>query len=157
LRFVENASTKISLLPGRAVHRIERESNQWMLVANQRASNHDEIVRADVVIWATGFRKAQMDFLEPLRPRLTRENDEFRIDSDFAAVWDGPEDRHIFLLNAARHQRGLSDPNLSLTAWRSQRVIDRIRAVRGARAPQLPSFIAWSPEGSPAPAERKIV
>lgn len=157
LRFIDNTLPAVSLMPSRTVRQISRDSNQWILVANHSPNNHQEIVRADVVIWATGFRTARMDFLAPLQPRFEREEDEYRIDADFAVVWDGPADRRIFLLNAARHQRGLADPNLSLTAWRSQRVIDRIRGVRRARAPQLPSFIAWSPTASSASAERNVV
>ena len=51
--------------------------------------------------------------------------------------------------NAARGQRGLADPNLSLNAWRSQRIADRIGTV--ASNEQLASFIEWSskpPAGS---------
>jgi lysine N6-hydroxylase len=82
-----------------------------------------------------------MDFLAPLAHRLEREGDEYRIDESFAVLWDGPPDRNIFVQNGARQQRGLADPNLSLVAWRAQRIVDRLRGVRTER--QTPSFIEW--------------
>ena len=81
------------------------------------------------------------------RSRLEREGDEYKIDSNFAVQWDGPADHNIFLQNAARGQRGLADPNLSLIAWRSQRILDRLRGVRTEH--QLNSFIEWSAKLSP--------
>jgi lysine N6-hydroxylase len=39
--------------------------------------------------------------------------------SDFSIEWDGPPGLHIYAQNAARHMRGVADPNLSLMAWRS--------------------------------------
>ena len=92
--------------------------------------------------WATGFRTARMDFLEPIDHRLEREGDEYKIDNSFAVQWDGPPDHNIFMQNAARQQRGLPDANLSLIAWRSQRILDRIRGVRTEH--QKASFIEWS-------------
>jgi hypothetical protein len=89
------------------------------------------------VVWATGFRPCPKHFLDPIANRLEREGDEHRIDEDFSVQWDGPADRRIFMLNAARRQRGLPDPNLSLLAWRSQRVVDRMRGVRALTAPQV--------------------
>ena len=99
-------------------------------------------LEVDVIVWATGFRPARTDFLAPIADRLEREGDELRIDEDFAVRWDGPPDRRIFVMNAARGQRGLADMNLSLVAWRSQRIVDRLRGVRSRD--QLPSFIGWS-------------
>ncbi|MBV9026347.1 MAG: SidA/IucD/PvdA family monooxygenase [Streptomycetaceae bacterium] len=106
-----------------------------------------ELFEADAVIWATGFWPTQMDFLEPIADRLERDGDELRIDEDYAVCWDGPDDCRIFLQNAARGQRGLADPNLSLNAWRSQRIADRLCGVRSDE--QLPSFIEWATKAAP--------
>ena len=100
-----------------------------------------ENVELDVVIWATGFRPTPLNFLNPIESRLERTGDEYKIDENFAIQWDGPADRNIFIQNAAREQRGLADPNLSLNAWRSQRILDRLRGVRTDQ--QQNSFIEW--------------
>jgi lysine N6-hydroxylase len=147
-RFVGGQSDLIGLYPNREVRRLDRgAAGQWVLgMAN---ANHDvlERVEADVLIWATGFRQRPMPFLDPIAHRMQREGEEYLIDSDFAVRWDGPENRSIFMHNAAPNQRGLADRNLSLVAWRSQRIIKRMLGLKGTD--QLPSFIDWSmTEGS---------
>jgi lysine N6-hydroxylase len=118
------------------------EANGWRMTLVNNNIGAVESLDTDVIVWATGFRSGSMDFLEPIAGRLAREGEEFRIDQDFAIQWDGPSNRCLFMQNGARQQRGLADPNLSLVAWRSQRIIDRMRGVRTEN--QLASFIDWS-------------
>lgn len=155
MRFLEDNSQTVVLMPGRTVQWAGRDREHWTLFSSNGASGDREISHADVVIWATGFHTGRMDFLAPLKNRLGREGDEFEIDDDFAVQWDGPPHRCIFMFNAVRRQRGLPDPNLSLTAWRAQRAIDRIRGI--ASAQQLPSFVTWCSTSRPALTDRKVV
>jgi lysine N6-hydroxylase len=150
-RFVNGVPDLVAMHPNREVTHVTGSDGGWdltLLSCDQAGmASHVEV---DVVVWATGFRRARMEFLGSLADRIEREGEEYRVDEDFAARWDGPPDRRIFLLNAARQQRGLADMNLSLIAWRSQRIVDRLR---GVRAPdQVPSFIEWAADG----AEREI-
>jgi lysine N6-hydroxylase len=141
-RFVEGSPDLIALYPGSEVVEVTGGGStaRWDLtLAN---NGHRHILDLDVVIWATGFRTARMDFLAPIEHRLAREGTEYKIDESFAVQWDGPGDHHLFMQNAARQQRGLADANLSLVAWRSQRILDRLRGERTER--QLSSFIEWS-------------
>ncbi|MCX5011187.1 MULTISPECIES: lysine N(6)-hydroxylase/L-ornithine N(5)-oxygenase family protein [unclassified Streptomyces] len=153
-RFVEGNSDLVGLHPNRDVVAVEESPvGGWDLTVrhNDEPGAPAEHFDADVVVWATGFRPARMDFLAPIADRLERDGDELRIDEDFAVRWDGPADRSIFVQNAARGQRGLADPNLSLNAWRSRRIADRLCGVRTDE--QLASFIEWSaksPEASAA-------
>jgi lysine N6-hydroxylase len=155
LQFIEDALPVVSLMPGRTVISVSGGPGAWTLVTTHHDSGAREVVRADIVIWATGIRPAPRDFLAPIAGRMEREGDEFRIDDEFAVKWDGPADRKIFILNAARNQRGLADPNLSLMAWRSQRIIDRMAGVRGHALQQHPSFVSWAQAGSLASTERE--
>lgn len=142
-RFIHRETDLVALYPNREVIEVAPGDDGWALTL--RNSNHPDVlgqVDADVVVWATGFRTVHPEFLAPIDDRLEREGDEYRIDRDFAICWDGPADRSIFLQNAALGQRGLADKNLSLIAWRSQRIVDRLRGVRSDEP--LPSFIEWS-------------
>jgi lysine N6-hydroxylase len=143
-RFIDGAADLVALYPNRRVAGVSSTSpGGWTLALEHNDHGDiDERIDAEVVVWATGFRPASMDFLAPIEHRLEREGGEFRIDEDFAVTWDGPADRRIFLQNAARGQRGLADPNLSLVAWRSQRIADRLSRVRGNE--QLAGFIDWA-------------
>jgi lysine N6-hydroxylase len=142
-RFINGYDDLVALYPNRAVTSVSRApGGAWLLtLAHNDHPGITETTELDIVIWATGFAPAPTDFLEPINGRLDREGDEYKIDSSFAVQWDGPADRNIFVQNAVRGQRGLADPNLSLNAWRSQRILDRIRGVRTER--QLNSFIEW--------------
>lgn len=150
-RFVHGAVDLFALYPNREVLQVTGDAHDgWKLaVAHNDLTGVTEELDVDVIVWATGFRPARMDFLAPIAHRMEREGDEYRIDESFAVVWDGPPDRNIFVQNAARQQRGLADPNLSLMAWRAQRIVDRIRGVNTEN--QTPSFIEWSAKQVIAP------
>ncbi|HEY3606283.1 MAG TPA: SidA/IucD/PvdA family monooxygenase [Pseudonocardiaceae bacterium] len=153
LRFIDGAEDLVTLLPHREVVRVRRSDDgcEVELAAGDRVDRID----CDVIIWATGFRAAPMDFLDPIRTRLCREGNEFRIDADFAVQWDGPADHNIFVHNAAEQQRGLADRNLSLIAWRSQRIVNRLRGVRGTD--QLPSFLDWAATTNAEPVAASVL
>jgi lysine N6-hydroxylase len=157
LRFVDPGLPAVTLVPCRTVSGISREAGAWALAALHDGHSARETVRADIVVWATGFRPSRTDFLNPIAGRMEREEGEFRLDDDFAVKWDGPKDRSVFMFNAARRQRGLADPNLSLIAWRSERVIDRIRGVASRARRQHPSFVSWGPLGILAQTEVEAV
>jgi lysine N6-hydroxylase len=144
--FIDGAIDMCALLPAREVTKVSSAGNGWVLtVAHRDAPGRVERVKADVIIWATGFRPARTDFLAPIADRLEREGSEYRIDDHFAVQWDGPPDHHVFVQNGARQQRGVADPNLSLIAWRSQRIVDRLRGVFSDR--QASSLVEWAPQG----------
>ncbi len=104
---------------------------------------HTEHLELDALILATGFKPHPMTFLKPLHHRLhTTPEGEYHIDNHYAAHWNGPENNNIYLQNATRQQRGLADPNLSLLAWRSQRILDKLTNTH--TTPQQPSFIEWT-------------
>jgi lysine N6-hydroxylase len=130
------------LYPNRTVTQVPGRDQLDITLTHNDVPDAIEHIETDVIIWATGFQPTRMDFLAPIAHRLEREGDELKIDESFAVQWDGPADRNIFVQNASRKQRGLADPNLSLVAWRAQRIVDRIRGVRTEN--ETPSFIEWS-------------
>jgi lysine N6-hydroxylase len=148
-RFIDGEVDLVALYPNRAVTTVRRGVDGWELeLANADHPGTRGRVEADVVVWATGQRHAPLDLLQPIAHRFERAGGEYRIDRDFAVCWDGPEDRNVFLLNAALGQRGLADKNLSLNAWRSRRVIDRLLGTSSDEP--RPGFIEWSSKYAPA-------
>lgn len=150
IQFIDGEGHRFGLMPNRTVIAADPIDGGWELALRHNdEADQVQCVPVDRVVWATGFRPAPKTFLEPLLDRMVVENGEFRLDDDFAAVWDGPPDRNIFMQNAARGQRGLPDVNLSLNAWRARRIVDRLRGRRSAEP--VASFIEWSAkqEGTP--------
>ncbi|MBV8463649.1 MAG: SidA/IucD/PvdA family monooxygenase, partial [Acidimicrobiales bacterium] len=144
LRFLEDSSDLFTLYPNREVTGITGNDAEGYRLGVQHNFHFDSLEELDfdVVIWATGYRQADMSFLRPLAGRLVRQEGEYKIDDSYSACWDGPAQNHLFIQNAARQQRGLADPNLSLLAWRSQRIVDRMTGSQSA--PQMASFIEWA-------------
>ncbi|NLU80643.1 SidA/IucD/PvdA family monooxygenase [Micromonospora sp. HNM0581] len=143
-RFIDKREGLADLYPNRSVTQVTPVGNGWRItMAHNDLPGTVEELEADVIIWATGVAPTPMNFLGPIADRLQVEDGEIKINEDFGVVWDGPSDRGIFLQNAARKQRGLADPNLSLMAWRSQRIADRLRGAKSTSP--LPSFLEWSP------------
>lgn len=144
-KFVYGLPDLVSLLPNREVTHESSNDGAWRLCLQHRDHDAMETVDADVVIWATGYEDNQMGFMERIAGRIDRVGQEFKVDGNFAASWDGPSDRCIFIQNASHVQRGLADPNLSLLAWRSERIIERLTGVPHPNL-QIPSMITWAPK-----------
>ncbi|HVH65256.1 MAG TPA: SidA/IucD/PvdA family monooxygenase [Candidatus Acidoferrum sp.] len=114
----ESRNRFVRLMPGQEVVDIRRGSlgcdiglrSRWG--ANQR-------VRAEVVVLGTGFVYELPHAMQPLADRLHWDRDGFPVRDDFSIEWDGPPGLRIYAQDAARHMRGVADPNLSLMAWRS--------------------------------------
>lgn len=83
-------------------------------------------VSADVVVFCTGYRGGMPDYLADLDPKPHRDGDLLSVGRDYRLAWAGPESLSIYVQNAAEHSHGIADPNLSLSAWRSARIINSI-------------------------------
>ncbi|MDC0773773.1 lysine N(6)-hydroxylase/L-ornithine N(5)-oxygenase family protein [Streptomyces sp. HD] len=144
-RFMDGEQGLVALYPDRTVTKVSWGGDGWEITVEPGDRPHAvERLTADVIVWATGFRPARPGLLAPLAHRLEWEEEEIRVDQDFAACWDGPPDHSIFVQNGVRRQRGLADPNLSLIAWRSRRILDRILGVK--TEDPCDSFLNWSTE-----------
>lgn len=130
--------------------------NGWTLYCKKGDAEEVKRFQADIVIFATGFDARPPQFLEPLMPRLETQGDAFAINEDFSVKWDGPADNRIYLQNAARHVRGVADPNLSLIAWRSAKIINSLTGRKVYNIDNEGSVFHWLEE-APAPAMDQAV
>ena len=101
-------------------------SNGWNLICTDKTNGKLISMEADVVILATGFQYLIPDFIEPLQHQLNIENGHFQVRPDFSIEWDGPDENRIYIQNGAKHIRGVADPNLSLTACRSAKIVNSL-------------------------------
>ncbi|MFE7130843.1 lysine N(6)-hydroxylase/L-ornithine N(5)-oxygenase family protein [Streptomyces sp. NPDC057638] len=152
-RFVARSPGLVRLCPNREITGVRRAGAAWELtVVDNDRPGLPAYVTADVIVWSTGFRTGRLDLLAPVADRLAWADGEYQVDRDFAVCWDGPADRSVFIQNGAPAQRGLADKNLSLLAWRSQRIADRLLGVQ--REEQLPAFVDWTNADGPAAADK---
>ena len=118
LEFLEPAGRRVRLLPGNEVVGMQHGSSGCDLNLRDRWGA-SRTVRADVIVLGTGYNYALPEAMQPLANQLSWDRDGFPVRADFSIEWDGPPDLRIYAQDAARHMRGIADPNLSLMAWRS--------------------------------------
>lgn len=102
-----------------------------------------------IVVLCTGYQYKFPSILEnACRGRLDFQN--FETDSGFRLIWDGPEDRPIYLLNSGSQNCGVADRDLSLMAWRAASVVNSLLDYAAYQTiPSTPSMFAL-PEASPS-------
>lgn len=119
-------SRNASLLPSRSVTDLQARGHAWALHLAHHLDRGSDIIDCDVVIFATGYRTGLPGMLTPLLPRLAlRDEQQFQVRNDFTLEWDGPKENNIFAVNASMHTHGIAEPQLSLMAWRSARILNR--------------------------------
>lgn len=138
LDLVTGAPVRHRLLAGRRVVDLTRDGGRLTAILHDEDGNRVECCTADVVVFCTGYRSSLPEFLEPLRPKLVDERG-MQIERDYSLVWDGPNDLRIYVQNAAEATHGIADPNLSLAAWRSARIVN---SIAGREIYQLGHFSA---------------
>lgn len=116
-----------ALLPYRDAIALDGGSGAYRLTLRNGFDGGIETIDGAVLILATGYRIALPACLDPLRPRLSLDDDRrFVMGRDYCVTWDGPDDRRIFAQNVGRQTLGIADPQLSLMAWRSARIVNAL-------------------------------
>lgn len=101
-----------------------------------------------LVICATGYRSQLPDYLAPLRGRIVDGDGALRVRRDYSLEWDGPPGLNIYVQNAAEDTHGIADPNLSLAAWRSARIVNAICGRDAYPIEGEVSAISWNGAGA---------
>ncbi len=87
--------------------------------------------------------------MAPLRARLDEGvSGAYRLDTNFRACWDGPADRGIFVQNAGRIDLGIFEPQLSLMAWRSAKIVNALLGQDVFDLEQNPPIVDWLANGT---------
>lgn len=117
----------VRLLPHRTVTHMSNESDGFRLAANNALGQNLETHHADVVILATGFEAPYPACLRDILPLLDMDEDNrYQMSADFELKWEGQHNNKIFAVNAGMHSHGIAEPQLSLMAWRSARIINSL-------------------------------
>jgi lysine N6-hydroxylase len=144
LRFVENRDPRaVRLLADHALDGLHPSPRGGFTLELRSASGRLRAEEVDLVVLATGYAWELPPCLEPLRPHLRFAGGEPELGDDFSLAWDGPPGARIFAQNTARVQRGVADPNLSLLAWRSARIINELEGRLVYDCAPTESIIDW--------------
>ncbi|ELM9132782.1 TPA: NADPH-dependent L-lysine N(6)-monooxygenase, partial [Escherichia coli] len=134
----------IRLLPSRSVTTLESSGPGWKLLMEHHLDQGRESLESDVVIFATGYRSALPQILPSLMPLITmHDKNTFKVRDDFTLEWSGPKENNIFVVNASMQTHGIAEPQLSLMAWRSARILNRVMGRDLFDLSMPPALIQW--------------
>lgn len=131
------------LVPCRRVVDVRRLAGALAVTLHDEDRGATQRCVVDTVVFCTGYRSAFPDFLEPLRDRLTDADGRLRVGADYSLDWDGPAGLRIYVQNFAESTHGIADPNLSLAAFRSARVLNSIATREIYRVDQAQATTDW--------------
>lgn len=115
----------LQLLPYRRVENLIKGENQYHLVIRNGFNRQMEELKADVVIFCTGFRSHLPAFLDDLKKSLPIDpQGRLTLNSNFALDWEHSPQNKIYAVNFSRHGHGISEPQTSLMAWRSALIVN---------------------------------
>lgn len=127
--FLNGSGRCCSLYPrNELVDMAQSGHGEWSLTLRDVFNGVVTTVEADVVILATGSVYKPLPALNPIMDRLACGDHGFIVQDDYSIKWDGPPSLKIYIQNGARHSRGVADPNLSLMAWRSAKIVNSLAA-----------------------------
>ncbi|CAI0804956.1 lysine N(6)-hydroxylase/L-ornithine N(5)-oxygenase family protein [Serratia quinivorans] len=137
----------VRLLPSRTVTTLNAQDNFYRLETQHHLDQGRETLDADVVIFATGYEQPRPAFLASLADRvLTDADGQYRIAADFTLEREAGHENALFAVNASMHHHGIADPQLSLVAWRSARILNRVLGENKFDLSTAPAMIQWRSE-----------
>lgn len=143
LRYVTGMSCNLQLRPARALIAVTRRGNSWSLTLGHQQRQTHETVDADIVVLCTGYVYGMPACLDAIADRIDRCEDGYNVNPDYSIRWDGPADCRIFVQNAAKHQRGIADPNLGLIPWRCAQIINSVAGSQLYDVDEAAPFVHW--------------
>jgi lysine N6-hydroxylase len=119
LEFLDGGQTECHLWPGREFTALSRNGDSWVVEAFDMSGNRLQTAHVDVLVLCTGARTALPPCMAGLADRLVDGSGKLRFNPDYSVVTDIAPRNRIYIQNFDRTVFGISDPNLSLMAWRS--------------------------------------
>ncbi|MBY5360101.1 lysine N(6)-hydroxylase/L-ornithine N(5)-oxygenase family protein [Rhizobium leguminosarum] len=151
LRYLEPSTLNASLAPNRDVIQMERNGNAYRLIVRNQFDGGVEVLHADAVVLATGYRFRLPDALGSLGDRITLDRNGYPLlNDDYTMQWTGPRASRLFAQNAGRYSHGIADSQLSLMAWRSATIVNSLLGRQHFDAEPDNGQLVWATETASA-------
>jgi lysine N6-hydroxylase len=142
------AGPRHTILPDREMRLLQRSGAGFHVEAHNAFSGRDEVLSADTVILATGYRYRLPACLAPLAERFEKDAEGApRLDTDYSVRWDGPPGHRLYMQNAGHRSHGIADAQLSLAAWRAAVICNGVAGREVYRVAAQPALLRWASEG----------
>ncbi|RFB83238.1 lysine 6-monooxygenase [Rhizobium leguminosarum bv. trifolii] len=151
LRYLDPGTLNASLSPSRDVIQMERNGNAYRLIVRNQFDGGIEVLHADAVVLATGYRFRLPDALASLGERITLDRNGYpMLNDDYTMQWTGPRANRLLAQNAGRYSHGIADSQLSLMAWRSATIVNTLLGRQHFDAEPDNAQLAWATETASA-------
>lgn len=119
--------TKIRILTNRALVHMEKHQDLYGLTLLNQLNDSRETFDTDIVVLATGFTNTLPPILDSIKDYLPiMDRGGLHLNHDFTVPWEFDHSNHIFALNFGRYSMGISEPQTSLMAWRSAKILNTL-------------------------------
>lgn len=139
---MQGNSSVINLVPSSFLEGVT-SVNDKVRLEYRYSTGESAALTSDYVVLATGYKPSTYDFLKPMNRLLLRGESGYLIDKDYSIKMNRGIRGRVYLQNGAKHTHGISDPNLSLLAWRSANIINSIAGRSIFEIGTAESFISW--------------
>lgn len=141
---VNNEEKWVRLLPHRTMTQLLSHKKGYELFLENGLADHQERLDADIIILATGYESRTPGCLDGLRPLLNIDGESrFPLNQYFEVDWVHSDTNRIFAVNAGMHSHGIAEPQLSLMAWRSAQIINRLCQKPVFNTEAGPALVEW--------------
>jgi len=141
LKYIKKMQQVCHLYPSNNLSSVEQKENQYIIHVHDL---HADLIKkhlVDMVILCTGYQYNLPPFLKQISPKKNQRG--LIVDKDYRLKWRGDHNCSIYIQNGARHTHGIADPNLSLLAYRSARIINHIAQKKIYKNIEGDSLIQW--------------
>lgn len=123
LRYLAPSKPSVAISVSSTVCDINTEAQGHRLtIRDGRGHFHHETF--DIVILGTGYSWRLPPFLRSIAHLIRMDGSEPALEADYSAHLTQGRGKRLYFQNSARLQRGVADPNLSLLAWRSAKILN---------------------------------
>ncbi len=128
LKHIQKDPIEAQILPYRTLTGMKcNSSTEYSLEIRNDFRNSYESLIVDKTVLCTGLTPRLPKCIRPLISLIPLDGKErMPVGHSFEVQWNGPPQNKIFALNFSRHVHGIAEPQTSLMAWRSARVINHL-------------------------------
>lgn len=142
----------VRLLPHRTVTAMRKQPLGFDLAVDNNLTGLEESYAGTVIILATGFETKLPQCLAPIMDKLDLSDDGLlQLDQNFKVRWQGNSENSIYAVNAGLGSHGIADPQLSLAAWRSAKIINDLAQETCFDISESSNVMEWGAEGKISP------
>lgn len=142
----------VRLLPHRTVTSMTQRFDGFNMDVKNSLNGLEESHSGTVVILATGFETKLPRCLAPIMDQLNLcEDGLLQLDENFKVQWQGNPENSIYAVNAGLGSHGIADPQLSLAAWRSAKIINDLAGECCFDISESSNVMEWGSEGATTP------